>query len=181
MDGEQWRYIPGYIGYYQASNLGRIRSVDRVIPHRLHGTLKLKGMIRKTRPDGQYGYLIVTLSKEGVRKCFKVHRLIAITWIGLYPEGEQVRHGPNGKLDNSVDNLCYGTAKENYNDRYRDNTAMCQLRHSRNVRRSDGKEFTSVSAAALETGRPYGSIRNVCKGYANTTGGYGWEYVEDSA
>ena len=174
MDGEQWRYIPGYIGYYQASNLGRIRSVDRVIPHRLHGTLKLKGMIRKTRPDGQYGYLIVTLSKEGVRKCFKVHRLIAITWIGLYPEGEQVRHGPNGKLDNSVANLSYGTKHQDGLDHRRDGT-----HRGRAVRRSDREVFINMHVAAEKSGCYHQNIWKVCNGKRKTAGGYGWSYVEE--
>lgn len=99
-------------------------------------------------------------------------------WTGLCPEGMEVHHGPNGIRDNSVRNLSYGSHSANGLDMRRDGT-----HGGRAVCRSDGKEFQSMAEAAEESGCFQGNICKVCKGKRNTTGGFGWEYVnpiEDS-
>ena len=76
---EIWKDIPGYEGIYQASNFGRIRSLDRVVLNR-NIQNHVKGRVRVASPD-QDGYLGLTLSKNGIHKSFHVHRLVAITFI----------------------------------------------------------------------------------------------------
>jgi len=110
---EQWRDIPGLEGCYQASSHGRIYSLPR------HGTL---GGIRKPYPSGKYGRLMVLISAGGKRKNCYVGALVARTWIGQRPAGQQVCHGPAGQNDCSPDNLYYGTPKRNQADRWRDGT-----------------------------------------------------------
>jgi hypothetical protein len=168
---EQWRDIPGFEGYYQASDLGQIRSVDRVVPDR-DAPRKLKGRILATQVVGCCGHLRVTLSKHGTHYDRLVHRLVALVWIGPCPAGQECRHGPNGGSDNSVANLCYGTHSENCLDMRRDNT-----HGGRAVRRDDGKEFISLHVAAEESGSTYKNIWSVCNNRRHTAGGYGWEYV----
>jgi hypothetical protein len=114
----------------------------------------------------------VDLSKNGNQRTILVHRLVAAAWIGPRPDGQQVRHGPNGVSDNSVSNLCYGTLSENQKDRRRDGT-----HRGRRVRRSDGVEFINMHVAAEETGCRYSHIWDVCNGRRKTAGSYGWEYV----
>ena len=63
---EDFRDIPGYEGLYQVSNLGRVKGLYRNI---------IKGL--KTTKDG---YLEVGLSKNGIEKKYRVHRLVAITF-----------------------------------------------------------------------------------------------------
>lgn len=171
---EQWKDVIGYEGYYQVSNLGRVRSVDRVVRGRQNSTKKLKGRILQSLPINGYGYLIVNLYKNGTKRTDRVHQLVARAWIGPCPNGQQVRHGPNGKLDNSVFNLCYGTRSEDGLDKRRDGT-----HGGRPVRRSDGIKFINMHVAAEETGCRYQHIWAVCNGQQKTAGGYGWEYIED--
>ena len=162
----------GYIGYYQVSDLGRVRSVDRVVPNGLGGMKRLKGRVLRVAPSGSCGHFGVDLCREGIATCKHVHRLVMAAWIGPCPDGEQVRHGPKGKLDNSVANLCYGTSSEDGFDKRRDGT-----HGGKAVRRSDGVEFISMRVAAEESNCDNSHIWKVCNGRLNTTGGFGWSYV----
>lgn len=99
---EIWKPIPNYEGLYEASSLGRIRSVYRY--NRI-----LKPMISNS------GYARVDLFKNKNRKQFSVHRLIAMTFISN-PEGKKaVNHIDENKLNNCIDNLEWVTHKENCN------------------------------------------------------------------
>jgi hypothetical protein len=170
---ERWRDIPGWEELYQASNQGRIRSLDRVLPDPRGGTRRLKGRILSLILNRKSGHLKVHLSRDNVKPSVWVHRLVAFTWLGLCPDGKEVCHGPNGASDNSVDNLSYGTHKQNSLDRRRDNT-HCGKR----VRRSDGVEFINAHIAAEETNCGFSHICAVCRDERKSTGGYGWEYIQ---
>jgi len=167
---EQWRDVVGYSGYYQVSNLGRVRSVDRVIKHQYSGTLRLKGQELQQCLRGSY--LAVGLCRGGITRTIRVHQLVATAWIKPNSSGQKVRHGVNGKLDNSVTNLSYGSLSDNQLDRRRDGT-----HRGKPVRRSDGVEFINMQVAAEESNCRANSICSVCKGKHKTTGGYGWEYI----
>jgi hypothetical protein len=176
---EQWRDIPGYSGHYQASNRGRIRSVDRTVRSKGDGVCKLKGQIMQSSVRCKYGYRSVSLRRGGKSaKNFLVHRLVALAWLGPRPPRQWVRHGPNGKLDNSIGNLCYGTPSENAFDRIRDGTMYEQCK-SRGVRRSDGVEFLSIADAARESNCDPSNIAACCRGDRyKTVGGYGWQFIK---
>jgi len=171
-ESEQWRNVVGYEGYYQVSNMGRVRSVDRVVTDTLGRQRAWKGKILRTAMGNQYKHFAVSLRKRGTSKTTYIHQIVAMAWIGPCPNGKQVRHGPNGKLDNSVSNLCYGTWSEQHLDKRRDGT-----HGGRPVRRNDGIEFISMAVAAEETGCRASNIWRVCNGKRNTAGRYSWEYI----
>jgi hypothetical protein len=80
---EIWKNIQGYEGLYQASNLGRIRSVDRLVEqygHKRNYTRSMKGKIIKSRTQNN-GYHLVWLSKNGITSAILVHRLVASAFI----------------------------------------------------------------------------------------------------
>lgn len=117
MTPEVWRDIPGYEGKYQASNLGQVRSLDRYV-RCAHGAERLvRGRILKPSGNKRDPHLYVVLGHgaHGVA----VHRLIAQTFIGTCPNGQEVRHLDGNPLNNKVDNLAYGTRSENILDVYR--------------------------------------------------------------
>lgn len=161
----------GFEGLYQAGNLGGVRSLDRVVRHNLGGPKKLKGRILQPGLSS-HGYLRVNLSKNGIVTNMEVHRVVAAAWIGPCPDGMEVCHGPNGKLDNSVSNLRYDTRTNNNLDKRRDGTDC-----GKPVRRSDGVEFISMRTAAEKTGCNHQSISMVCKGRQKTAGSYGWKFI----
>ncbi|MEM0940120.1 MAG: NUMOD4 domain-containing protein [Bacteroidota bacterium] len=115
LPGEEWKDIPKFEEYYQASNLGRIRSVDRTIPHPRLGSQKVKGRILKqsiyynknTISEDKIVDLRVSLNLEGSSYYFNVRRLVYITFvkeIDFYKDGLYVINedgdGFNCRLDN---------------------------------------------------------------------------------
>ena len=109
---EVWKPIPGTSGWHEASSLGRIRSVTRVI----EDGRTFKGRVKKLGTSAT-GHLRVNLSYPGFSGVLWVHRLIAAAFIGPCPEGMEVRHLNDVPSDNRAENLVYGTRKENVNDR----------------------------------------------------------------
>ena len=90
LDGEIWAWIAGYEGDYQESNYGRTKSFKR-------GKVKIMKPSLDTK-----GYLFVELLKNGVGKKFKVHRLVAQTFIPNPDNLAEVDHKFGNKFDNSV-------------------------------------------------------------------------------
>lgn len=116
-----WIPIRGYEGFYEISNFGAVRSLDRMIPSKKGKNRLAKGIILKQTKDSD-GYIIATLYQEGNYKKFKVHRLMLENFIGACPEGMQCRHLDGNNTNNSLQNLRWGTVSENNLDRVRHGT-----------------------------------------------------------
>jgi hypothetical protein len=117
----EWRDIPGYEGAYQASTAGQIKSLEKVLPFLRYGggkTRTLRERILKLRED-RYGYLRVNLYRDGKMIGWKVHLLVALTFLGPRPEGMVIAHGDGNQRNNSIRNLRYATRKENEADKVR--------------------------------------------------------------
>lgn len=114
---EKWKDIPGYEGLYQVSNLGRVKSLERMVTYSDGRRYKYKEIIRKHLSTKQ-GYLSVSLSKDDKDVRFLVHRLIGICFIEN-PDNKPFLNHKNGiKSDNSLTNLEWVSAKENVNHAY---------------------------------------------------------------
>ena len=107
--GEEWRDIPGYEGRYQVSDMGRVRSVDRVVRSKSKAgrwfDRRVSGKI--LAPGNCRGYLIVNLSGHGT---IAVHLLMARTFLGPcpHPNGE-ANHKDGVKFHNFLTNLEWTT------------------------------------------------------------------------
>lgn len=169
MKNEVWKDIPGLIGLYQVSSKGRVRSLDRIELRSGH-RIRYKGKVLST-PKNYYGYDRVHL-KGKVRL---VHRLVAEAFIGPCPSGHEVCHGQEGKQNNSIENIRYGTRSDNQLDRRRDGT---HITNNRKVQRSDGMIFDSIESAASFSSTYNSNISQVCKGRRKTAGGFMWRYLK---
>ena len=111
---EVWKPIADYEDYYEVSNLGRIRSHDRLID-RSHAGMSnyvLAGRIIRQRLDKD-GYSLVTLNKDKQPRTFKVHRLVLITFEGNPNNLPQVDHKNWNRSDNRLTNLSWSTVSDN--------------------------------------------------------------------
>lgn len=115
---EIWKDIPEFEGRYQASNYGKIKSLEREEERK--GPLcgrgsskirKVKEIILKTRIVSGKGYLIVNMGKNGIKYTKKVHRVIISAFIGI--SDLQVNHKNGIKTDNNINNLEYVSGSEN--------------------------------------------------------------------
>lgn len=112
---EIWKPIPGYEKLYEASNLGRIRSVEHTISYMNQGikrTRTFPGRILKPQPNvnGRYH---VRLSKEGTITQLMLHRIIALTFHGAPCAELEVNHKDGNKTNNEAENLEWVTRSEN--------------------------------------------------------------------
>lgn len=107
-----WKSVPGYLDY-EVSNQGEVRSRPR------KGTAGglLKPKVSKT------GYLWLHLYNKGQRVERTVHQLVALTFLGPRPDGQEVRHLDGNASNCALSNLAYGTRAENNLDKVRHGTA----------------------------------------------------------
>jgi hypothetical protein len=120
---EVWAPIKGYEGLYEVSNFGEVKSLERTItPRNAKKSYVIEEQLLKPGINST-GYKTVCLCRQGKCKTFKVHALVASSFLGPKPDKQIVRHGFKGKLNNSVENLSYGTFKDNEYDKIRDNTS----------------------------------------------------------
>ena len=113
---ENWKQINGFEGYYEVSNLGRVRSIDRVVVDNVRNCERLlKGKILIQRDNGS-GYKGVQFCKEHKLYNKYVHRLVAEAFIPNQDDLPQVNHKDEDKSNNRVDNLEWCTSF--YNNEY---------------------------------------------------------------
>lgn len=177
-DIEIWKDIQGFEGLYQASTLGNIRSVDRVITqfgHKKHYNRRMKGQIIKPKLQNS-GYSVVWLSKSGKVSPYTVHRIIANTFIKPIEGSDYVNHIDGNKENNKVSNLEWCTLSENITHSYRDIgrkpskplSVLCV---------DTGEIFESIQRAAKDKGITKTSISHVIHGRNKTAGGLKWQKI----
>lgn len=166
-DMELWKDILTFKNMYQVSSLGRVKSLDRLNSR----NQKIKGQILRPGRSTQ-GYLQVGLWTGGKRTMKNIHQLVAECFMPPKPKGLLVLHGVNGKEDNSVSNLSYGTQSKNCFDKYRDNTMICK-----SILCSNGHTYPSIRIASRELCIAHSGIINVLKGRQITAGNLKWEYM----
>nr|UVX78839.1 MAG: zinc-binding loop region of homing endonuclease [Bacteriophage sp.] len=171
---EEFRDIKGYEGLYQVSNLGIVKNI--------------KGRIMKQCKD-RYGYLTISLCKEGKHKTFSVHRLVAEEFIPNENNYPCINHKDEDKTNNNVNNLEWCDYK--YNSNY--GTAI-----ERRVNNTDWKKivinlskpvlqytkngmFVKEWSSTRECGRngfSNGAVAACCRGERKSHKGYIWKYKE---
>jgi len=112
---EIWKDIQDFEGYYQVSNKGRVRSVDRVVEAVRLGKpwfRTIRGRILKQKLN-KHGYFVVGLSIKSRTKTFTVHRLVAQSFCKKSKDYNVVNHIDGNKENNSSDNLEWCTPRMN--------------------------------------------------------------------
>ena len=105
---EIWKDIKGYENRYQVSNKGRVKSLDRAAGL----NRKIKGKI--LNQCNTYGYLNVTLCKNGTKKTARVHRIVLSQFIENTNNYKAINHKDGVKTNNNINNLEWCSSKQNH-------------------------------------------------------------------
>ena len=189
---ETWKDIKGFEGYYQISNYGNVKSLNR-----FDGIRERKGQMIK--PVEKYnGYLQVGLRKNGKRKYFSVHQLVAIHFIDNPENKPQVNHIDCNKQNNHFSNLEWVTSSENQlharNNGLRDNMPKGEQHVNYGVFGEESNSAKKVVRYKRETGETKlyhaiilakndgfdaTSISKCCHKKLKTHKGYEWYFLKD--
>lgn len=169
---EQWLDIPGYEGFYQISNFGRVKSFYFKNP-------------RILKPHKVKGYSNVELYKNKEKKQFYIHRLVMENFCPIENmDMLDVNHKDEDKSNNHISNLEWMTHKDNLNYGSRAEKARIKMQ-GRNSPRSKKVKciekdviYEALREAERQLGIPATNISRACKGKIKSAGGYHWEYVE---
>lgn len=165
LNGEIWKDIPEYEGLYKVSSLGRIMSSysRRILSPTISG--------RKGKD-----YYAITLVKNGTKKRYYIHKLVAIAFIPNPNNFPCIDHINTNRYDNRIENLRWctftdnnlnpNTAKKRYRAvvQLKDNIPLCM--------------YESISIAVMH-GFTSTSIINCCTNRCKTYRGFQWMYLSD--
>lgn len=101
---------------------GQIKTLDHNNIRKNGRVDNRKGKILKPKID-KYGYQVITLSKDGVRKTYTIHQLVAKAFIPNPENKKTVNHKDGNKLNNCIDNLEWATEKENQQHKWKNGLA----------------------------------------------------------
>lgn len=139
---EEWKPIVGFEGYYEVSNYGRVKGLNRYKKARNGSTSKTKERIMK-QTETKKGYLKCKLSMNNIGTNVVVHRLVAIAFLENKNNKDQINHIDGNKKNNHVSNLEWCTGKENVKHaiinvlRKKIPSAKINMEIAREIRKSD--------------------------------------------
>lgn len=131
---EEWRPVIGYEGFYEVSDLGRVRSLDRVTTHKDGRTYRLSGRILK--PTTTSGRPVVVFSVGGVKRLQQVGVTVLEAFVSPRPPGLQCLHWDDDPMNNVPTNLRWDTPAANMADMLRNGNnaratrTACPLGHA---------------------------------------------------
>ena len=145
---ESWRDIKGYEGYYQVSNLGNVRSVERTTITRQARydkpvVVRRRAGLLKQHLDGK-GYPMIRLCRLGIVKTINVHRLVAQAFIENPLDKPAVNHIDANPLNNRADNLEWCTIAENNAHTHRLGRAVKACTYKKYGSKSLGKKRSAI-------------------------------------
>lgn len=149
---EEWKDIKGFDGY-QVSNLGRVRSCNKITFTKMHGERHWKDRVLKQKIQGRSNGrkdCRVILWKDGTPYTILVSRLVAFTFLDADINNKQltVNHINGNSLDNNINNLELVSLKENIQHGFRTGLYTC----SRKIKIEDKITGTIILPSSLSEG-----------------------------
>lgn len=179
---EEWRPVVGFVGYYEVSNQGNVRSVSRVV----RGQSKQGGYHQMGKVVAKYkdvnGYFCAHLCRDGISINKKIHRMVAEAFIPNPDNLPVINHKDEVKTNNRVENLEWCT--QQYNVTYGNAIQKCQDATRKPIYQLDKntteivKIWKWVGDITKELGYRKNRVVGWCQRYAEAEG-YIWCYAED--
>lgn len=182
---EVWKNIKGYEGFYQISNLGRVKSLKQKSFNR--------EKIMKIIINPRFGYAQLNFRVNNKINCFKVHRLVAMAFIPNPENKPDVNHIDGNKLNNCVSNLEWCSKSENMIHAFK--IGLCFISEEKKIAMLNGlrkklckkvlqydrfgnfiKEHDSTYDAADFVGGHQSNISSCCNGKSKTVKGFIFKY-----
>lgn len=162
LEGEIWKQVPNTIKTYWVSNLGRFKNSSGII------------LVNSKLTPG--GYNVVSVDNV----TYRLHRIVALTFIENPENKEQVNHIDGNKTNNAVSNLEWVTNKENQIHKFKTGLGN---NYTRKIGQYDLehnliKEFSSIVSAAKELNIGKSNIRGILSNYRKTAGGFIFKYLD---
>ena len=180
----EWKPIEGYEGYYEVSDMGVVRSLDRVIVDKNGVSYRKRGRIMKqtrSKVRDNNGYLVVNLRRNHTSYVACVRKLVAMAFIPNPKNLPTVNHKNGDKTNNEASNLEWASYSEN--NKHALEFGLRKPRGNAVDQYSlDGvrlKRYPSGAVAARETGVSYGMISHCLNGYSAAAGGFVWKNVSE--
>ena len=187
---EDWRDIPEYSGLYQISSYGNVRSCTRT---KWNGKKDILAKGRLLQPwEANGGYKCVYLCRNGSKRLYKIHRLVAIVFIPNTESKPEVNHKDGNRGNNHVSNLEWCTKSENNQHSYTVLNRISPMRGKTGVKcvlskriaqydLSGGfiKVWDSMMDAQRELGISASNISACCRGKFASMGGYKWKFYNE--
>ena len=153
--------IKGYEGLYAITSCGKVWSY------------RSKKFLKSCKQSTEY--LAITLCKDGTRKSYTIHRLVAEAYLPNPNNLPQVNHKDENKTHNYINNLewCDNTYNINYGTR---NKRVGRARSKTVICVETNIVYYSPTEVEQTLGIDASSIHKCCKGKRHTAGGYHWRY-----
>ena len=182
-DNEIWKDIPNYEGLYQASNMGRIKSLKRKTKNQF---CKTDIILKQAKTSFENKYRLVSLHKNGKSNSILVHKLVWISFVGEIPEGYEINHIDENPSNNALSNLSLVTHSENINWGTRNRQVSDKMTNGKlskpvNQYTKEGI-YIATYPSSMEVQRKLGydnaHINKCCLGKRKSAYGYKWEYAD---
>lgn len=169
-------------GSYQVSNLGRVKSLDKVVCQKNKSKnmqyVKYRGKILKLQKQ-KNGYLTVDLHDNGSFKRKTIHSLVAENFLKNDRNLKYINHKDNNKENNRVENLEWCT--QSYNIKYAYNFGKKKPPHMKSINQIKNgiilNTYISITDAERKTGIKSSNISKCCRNIRKYAGGYQWKYT----
>ena len=184
---EVWKSIEGYEGLYEVSSFGRVKSLEKTVPHPTAkgGVWTLPEKILSPSWNKKVKYFYVSLSKKDRKRNLTVHRLVASAFCQKAEGKDQVDHIDGDRRNNRAENLRWCTGKENSNNPKTAWKAPAHRKIPKGSKHSSAhavvnKETKEFFGSIVEAAQAYGVSRKAISQAVRTgcrSAGNRWEYA----
>lgn len=192
LENEIWKVIPD-LESYCINQYGAVKALPKVregnlsrLRNHSDTTTKSKRHYKEhiIKPTFKANYLYVNLTHKGIKKNYRVHRLVYKAFVGEIPNDKVIDHIDGNKTNNYVGNLrCVSVSEncQNENTKYNRSKSIIQL----DVNTHEIiNEFSNMTDAAISLGKSYipclsTHIGECCNGKRHSAFGFCWQYKED--